>query len=268
MNESEFYRGFAWAVPKAFAAAVHACRFEQGDVLYSDPGAYDTKKRSKHPAPFHIQVLDPPRTNRASANDGEGQRFFSNWESSVTFEWMDYKTGDRRELQSTQGRLFACLWRGESDALLDLEVDGPERPYLLRDLSTRIDASTEALLRELGVSSLASTSDGRKPAKRYLFATAIDLSSDTSRVKSGLIERALAARFEVEVRSFSPVELGIDEADRFHPALEVLTLVIDCSDATKIEDALRDVLYGGGKSAGSDAGRFNVARHGCLLGLA
>ncbi len=47
MVEMELYSGFAWAVPKAFGSALHGCRFEQGDVLYSDASAYDESKRGK-----------------------------------------------------------------------------------------------------------------------------------------------------------------------------------------------------------------------------
>jgi hypothetical protein len=267
MSDPKFYAEFSWAVPKAFAAAVHACRFEQGDVLYSDSKAYDTSSRAEHPAQYHVQVLDPPRTNRATAGDGEGQRFYANWESPVTFEWMDYKNGERREQQSTQGRLFACLWRGEVEPLLDLNADGPERPCLLRDLAADVDSYSEALLAKLGEKPINDADADGKPAKRHLFAIAMDQSSDTSRSKCELIERSLAAHFDVAAQSYSPVELGLAAAGTFHPTLRVFGATIKTADANRIEAVLRDVLYAGGKAPGQEGGRFNLSRHGRLVGL-
>jgi hypothetical protein len=267
MSDPEFYAEFSWAVPKAFAAAVHACRFEQGDVLYSDSSAYDTSSRSKHPAQYHVQVLDPPRTNRATTGDGEGQRFYSNWESPVTFEWMDYNRGERREQQATQGRLFACLWRGDFEPLLDANADGPKRPRLLRDLAADVDSCSQALLAKLGEQPLDDAEADGRQAKRYLFAIAMDQSSDTSRSKCELIEHSLAAHFDVVAQAYSPVELGLAEAGSFHPTLRVFGAMIKTADANRIEEVLRDVLYAGGKAPGQEGGRFNLSRHGRLIGL-
>ena len=95
MVEMELYSGLSCAVPKAFGSALHGCRFEQGDVLYSDASAYDESKRGKRLTGYHIQVLDPPRSSRAMSGEGESQRFFANWESPARFEWMDYRGRER-----------------------------------------------------------------------------------------------------------------------------------------------------------------------------
>ena len=131
----EMYSRFSWAVPRAFAAAISACRFELGDVLYSDAACYDDSLSRDPRTGFHIQILDPPRSARAQTGDGESQRFFVNWESPVQFEWMDYGSGRSESRTSTQGRVFTCLWRGEVEGLdPDLETPDPPRPLLLRDL--------------------------------------------------------------------------------------------------------------------------------------
>ncbi len=36
-----FFSNFTWAVPKAFSDAVASCRFEEGDMLYDTPKAYE-----------------------------------------------------------------------------------------------------------------------------------------------------------------------------------------------------------------------------------
>lgn len=267
MTKPEFYAGFAWAIPTAFAAAVHACRFEQGDVLYSDPAAYDPKSRSKLPTRFHVQVLDPPRTQRATATEGESQRFFANWESPVTFEFMDYEKRECLEAESTQGRLFNCLWHGEIGPLLDPDLGSPDRPYLLRDLATRAEEFGDAILAQSGERAVEETEKRAPAVKAHWFATAIDLSSDGSRSKRDAIVQVLAPLFEIESHAYTPRQLALEEAERFHPTLEILALRIASRDATKIEEALRDALYVGGKATGREAGRFNVARHGRLIAV-
>jgi len=258
MSQLEFYPGFAWAVPRAFAAAVHACRFEQGDVLYSDPAAYSARGRKKRPAQFHIQVLDPPRTTRALAGSGEGQRFFSNWESLVRFEWKDYRSGDVAEHSSTQGQLFTCLWKGDADVLLGDRVRALERPLLLRDLQSRLDEFADGVVQRLAVG-------GKKtPEPRQLFVSAVDQSSDASRVKAQSIVSALRAQFDIEVDAFRPVDLASEAGERFHPALVVVSLTVKNDSAVELEGVLREVLYAGGK--GKD-GRFQLARHGSLREL-
>ncbi len=270
MNEMETYSGFAWAVPRAFGAAVHACRFEQGDVLYSDASAYDENPRVGPPARYHIQVLDPPRTTRALRADGEGQRFFSNWDSPVTFEWMDYH-GDRcEERSSTQGGLFTCLWKGDVGALRE-EVSGDlPRPLLLRDLQARVGDCASSLVARLDELEARGGSKQDRSVAGVMFASAIDQSSDSSRVKDASITRALEAQFSIAVHRFSPGELALAEAGLFHPALEVLGVVVASEDLAQIESVLREVLYAGGKASGTEegGGRFQLARHGCLVALA
>lgn len=264
MVEMELYSGLSWAVPKAFGSALHGCRFEQGDVLYSDASAYDESKRGKRLTGYHIQVLDPPRSSRAMSGEGESQRFFANWESPVSFEWMDYRGRERSERQSSQGGLFTCLWKGDPGAL---EEDHLPRPKLLRDLQSRVADCTSAMVEQFGKPARRGKSGKRAAGGRRLFATALDQSSDASRVKAQSIERALEAKFEVTVRQFSPAALELDQAAEFHPALEILGISIATEDDAKIERVLRDVLYAGGKAAGKEGGRFQLARHGSLVGL-
>ncbi len=265
MKLDEGFGGFAWAVPKAFGAAVHACRFEQGDVLYSDPSAYDESRAAKPPKGHHIQVLDPPRTTRALSGDGEGQRFFSNWESPVDFEWMDYKEKNRVEMRSSQGGLFTCLWKGDLEALRADRVSELPRPLLLRDLQSQLAECVGPMLGQFKRGRSGKTKKRRASGPGQLFVCAIDQSSDTSRIKGESILRALDAHFPVERRDCSPGDLALPEANRFHPALEILGIAIASRDSAKLEGVLREVLYAGGKAAGQEGGRFQLARHGTLV---
>ncbi len=273
----EFYTGFEWAVPVAFAAAVHACRFEQGDVLYSETSAYSGSKRSKRPARHHIQVLDPPRTTRALAGEGEGQRFFSNWESPVRFEWRDYRRDETCECTTTQGQLFTCLWKGDVEVLSSAGLGESERPLLLRDLQPCVESAAQALAGQLD--NEVGGAEGGQP--RHLFVVGLDLSSDASLGKAHAIESALRADAALRVETRTPRELDLEQADRFHPALAVRGYATALSEADAVERTLRRVLYAGGKDIESTGGgeganggegakrggRFQLSRHGCLRPL-
>lgn len=259
-----FYEGFAWAVPTAFAAAVHACRFEQGDVLYSDASAYADSKRTRHPARHAIQVLDPPRTARALSAEGEGQRFFSNWESTVHFDWFDYEQDRSVRCEATQGQLFRCLWRGDLDALTTPTDDADERPLLLRDLLPRVEQAGAALADALPSAAARSSREKFK----YLFSIGLDLSSDASVAKAQAIETALATRGEVEAVSRTPVELGLEDASRFHPALVVRGYASSVASEQEFAACLREVLYAGsGEATREQADRFQLTRHGAVQAL-
>jgi len=86
-------RGFAWAVARALSAAVSACRFEQGDVLYDDPAGYGPWRGAGDAPASIIQVLDPPRSARTPTGDSEGGRFQTSWLLPVTLEDLRARSG-------------------------------------------------------------------------------------------------------------------------------------------------------------------------------
>lgn len=263
-TDMEMYSRFSWAVPAAFAAAISACRFEQGDVLYSDAGAYRDSSRAKLRKGAYLQILDPPRSARAVLSEGEGQRFFVNWESPVSFEWMDFDSGRRAERSSTQGRIFSCLWRGET-SWLESSPESPEppRPFLLRDLHSRVDESIAAFEAEFAAGKKLTPSS----TKRTLFVAAIDYAGDASRVKAESVLAALRARFDLCWHDLTPEQAGIADGDCFHPALFLRGLAIETRDADAVENTLKQLLYGGSKDPKSQDARFALARHGVLAEL-
>ena len=159
----DVFPGFAWPVPRAFASAIATCRFEQGDVLYDHPIAYEGAEGSAAAAAgdweaavaalgHHIQVLDPPRSARLAPSDASGSRFLASWESPVRFELCDYRVertdAERTQtLASTQGRLFSCLWRGDPGLLAagESEAPPPLPPALARDLQGQLEQAVPAL---------------------------------------------------------------------------------------------------------------------------
>ncbi len=275
----EFYTGFAWALPRAFGPAVQACRFEQGDVLYSDREAYEASA-SAEPPRCHIQIFEPTRSTRALPGDSEGRRFHANWDSPLTLEYMDPHPGRparpsvRETIETTQGRLFTCLWWGDVRWLTSDSghPEAPPPPLLLREIHARLAEVMPALCKRASRSKWAT----------HLFAQAFDDSNDASRIKSRATLQLLESRYRTRCVDLSPEQAGLSDADRFHPTLVIRAMVLEAQDEDHVRDTLKGLLYLGG-SGGSDAGdavevgadvenkaapdRFQLARHGVLVTL-
>lgn len=251
----EWIAGFAWPVPRAFSGPVSVCRFEQGDVLYDDASGYGRWTSGDAPQTV-IQVLEPPKTARGGSGDAEGNRFQVNWGLPVTVDV--YADGAERPERrtTTQGRLFACLWRGDP-AMLDEAVSALDAPLSVRELHRRLAEAVPAFVKRL-----------RKRARRgghSLLLLAVDDASDAARVKARAIEGLLRDAFDVEALTLTPAEAGLEDADALHPALGVRGIAITTEDTAAVERCLCALLYGGGDEG---AGRFSLARHGHLGPLA
>jgi hypothetical protein len=255
----EFFEGFGWPVPVAFAAAVCGGRFEQGDVLFRESAGYEAIEGGFSGELTAIQVLLPPRGVRATPADLEGDRRQSNWDSEVTIEWIDLVRGNSEARTISQGKLLMALWKGD-EAWLEADRDDPPLPRSARELHQRLEQS------------LASFETTTAPTDGSRFVFVVDRASDASLGKARSVEAALRESGAVESRDHTPRQAGVDDGDEFHP-----TLVIRCLDlpGRSVEDVLpilRSRLYGGATrepEVGPDdqevsRDRFSVARHGLL----
>ncbi|MBW2696888.1 MAG: hypothetical protein JRE70_10480 [Deltaproteobacteria bacterium] len=263
----ELFSGFAWPVPRAFAGAVAACRFEQGDVFYSDTTGYEPWKKGGPRPAQRIQVLDPPKTARALvAGDGDGKRFFSNWRSPVE---VIRAAGDEpagAPCVTTQGRLFTGLWRGDA-SWLEGAGDDPEPPLLQRDLHKRLEEAVGFFRKRFA----------RRRGPHCLYLAAVDEASDASLAKAHGLELLLVERVGGKLAAASPVKVGLRDADVFHPALVLHAVAVPGTDPAPIENLLAGLLYAGsaggaGRVGGvgrvervEGSGRFSLSRHGLLV---
>ncbi|HKK51765.1 MAG TPA: hypothetical protein VKA74_09275 [Myxococcota bacterium] len=261
---SAFFEGFAWPVPRAFAAALGAPRFEQGDVLHLGREGYEALGREMPSGLRAIQVLEPSRSARASEPEGDRRR--QAWESEVRLEIIELDSGRSELCVTTQGKLFTALWRGD-EAWLDADREPPPVPRSARDLHAALESTREVFAaRELPAP--------RRKGCRFLYV--VDTSSDASCAKATMIEDALNALGKLEAITLAPVETGIEAADLYHPALEIRGLFVSRRSEEAVHEALRAVLYGGSGESRSDDGvnateeettpsdRFSLARHGLL----
>lgn len=251
----EWIAGFAWALPRAFTSAVSACRFEQGDVLVHDRADTGRWRAGALPKGPILQVLDPPKSNRAGSSEAEGSRFETNWDSPVCLDRYDPGSELPLRIDTTQGRLYSCLWR---DALDALDPATPDRtpPRGLRELHRQIQHAVPALR--------ARFQKRVRAGHHQLFVFATDDASDAARVKARAIETLLAEHFETESGTLAPTEADVPDAETLRPTLRLCGIAIASADAEAIERRLAGLLYGG---AGEDTARFSLSRHGHLTPL-
>jgi hypothetical protein len=249
----KFFPGMAWPVPVAFAAAISAMRFEQGDVLYRDPGAYQGLEGNNLAGQWAIQVLLPKRSARVSLGEADADRRESSWQGEVTLDLIDLEQGTSERRVVTQGKLATALFRGDQ-AWLDPEADDPPLPRSARELQQCLDQTRSSF-------------DAKQTARRGCrFIFVVDLASDASRIKAAGVEEALRATGAVERIELSPSAAGIDEASAYHPTAVVRCLVMPDRTAEAVLPALRSRLYGGASSE-STGDRFTVGRHGLLQSI-
>lgn len=263
-SEQTFFDGMAWPVPVAFAGAIAAMRFEQGDVLYRDRHAYDVLERQIPKGLSAIQVLLPKRSARSVPPESGGDRRESSWRSEVTVELIDLARGTTQTRVLTQGKLAMAIFRGE-DAWLDPDREEPPMPRSARELQ-----------RQLGQT--APCFDSRQTAKRGCrFIFVVDLASDASRLKAAGVEDVLRATGAVERIELSVGQAGIEGAQAYHPTAFVRCLVMPNRTIEEVLPILRGRLYGGASDQSdstekpdedqteeSPSDRFSVTRHGIL----
>jgi len=251
--------GLAWAVPEAFAAAVCAYRFEQGDVLYRDALGHAPLTEPIPADLTAIQLRTPPRSARALAGEADGDRRLANWQGEVELDRIELASGRVTAVRATQGRLFMVLWTGD-ESWFDPDRAEPPLPRPARELAQR--------LRDGGLVLEPPATDG--PGVRFTFV--VDLSGDASRAKAASIADALRVLGPLEIVDRSPASLGVAEGERFHPTLVVRDVVVRGAAPAEAEAALKRALYAGlhagarpvGPDGSRETERFQLARHGRL----
>ncbi len=252
-----FFEGLEWPVPTAFAAALAAFRFEQGDVLFRDPKAYDVIEGEVRSATTAIQVLHPPRSARVAPADFDGDRRRTSWQSEVRVELVDLEAGTSVVRSISQGKLLMAIWRGD-ESWLEAGREEPAIPRGARELGRQLERARGAF----------DAMQKTKKGSRFLFV--VDLASDASRVKAQAVEEALTPLGALEGIDLYPNAAGIEQAEDFHPLLLLRGLVVGGASAERVGQALRGALYSASEQSDRAPGeqpaadRFSVARHGLL----
>lgn len=245
----------AWPVPLSFAGAIAAMRFEQGDVLYRERGAYGGLRGKMPKGLSAIQVQMPQRSTRAGIVGAGGDRRLVQWQSEVTVSLIDLGSGRSEIRVLSQGKLAMALFSGD-DHWLEVHREEPPLPFSARDLQPELACS------------LAAFATRRTKGAGCCFIFVVDLAMDASRTKANLVEGALREGGAVERIDLSPADAGVADAFRFHPSLVIRGLELNGRSSEEVFPILRGCLYGGAISevdhGEAKPDRFSLARHGLL----
>jgi hypothetical protein len=250
----DFFDGFAWALPAAFADALEKCRFERGDVLYDHPDAYARDwAGARAVARRVIQVRLPQQADSGKVDKDAASVFADNWRRSAEIDLIETKDLSTRAIETTQGRLYTFLWR-DDDAALDLDTPEPTLPLMAGDLRTRLEVAAAGVAARV-------RADG--PAGLFVFP--FDHASSRLREKDLAVRGALA-----EVSGSRELEFPVEADDERGPlpTLRWKAYLLPDLDEGAVTDLLKPALYNPQGNSEGRADRFSLARHGRFLSLA
>jgi hypothetical protein len=242
MDNDIFFNGFKWPVPKEFADALAKCRFEEGDVLYSDACAYDLQwDKAKEKLHYSIQITSPMRSDGDVASSSSDGAFLSSWISPVAFELRNYKNGEIKRVNTLQGNLYMCLWEGDLS-----HTDSTRTPMLPLTIS-EIDKRLSCL--EIEKNSESQFIMAFDPTNQIL-------RTKRSKVEDALGENATSGSFSICSRSeFSGLKVL--------PTSEIVVFNIDMS-MEDAEAAIKSAVYVPAKDKKGERDNFRIRSHGLL----
>jgi hypothetical protein len=248
----DYFDGFSWAVPSAFADALALCRFEQGDVLYDTQCAYEGEWASalRH-IKYQVEVKFPLRGGSVKSSESEDSAFEDNWNSKAVIRFVDHRASSEREVTTTQGNLYSMLWSGDISALDSLSVPPPlGARHLLGRLTDVL-----ALLRQKHSRALSNSA---------VFVMPFDHTSKLLRSKLRTVESALqtlgAKRDAMAVR-----DLEIEGSSSFAPTTSVVWFAMSSEYKSEtVTNLLKKHIHKPSKDKKTARENFNVKTHGLL----
>ena len=255
MSDKEYFTGFAWAVGKAFKDALASCHFEQGDVLYDTPKAYEgTWSDALQHLKFSIQVKFPPGGTKTQREQDVDSIFENNWRQRVEVDLWEYPSKKKRSVVTTQGRLYMTLWEGEL-SFLNLGTPEPPVPTLPREALKELAAAEKYVVQKYGKADCIPPSVSLCPmTRRERFYER----------KGEKLRVCLKGEFPFRLDYVLPRELGLPKASSYLPTLNIACFIIDTSETNRVYSCLKSALYSrAGKQTGAD--RFRLEVHGCMV---
>lgn len=245
----EFFSGFKWAVPVAFSDAVALCRFEEGDILYDTPEAYDEEwgKASKH-IEYSMQVRYPARAT-GSARANEGSVFASNWKSEVRVDlYKRLERTDVGQIETTQGRLYTALWKGDT-TILKRNTEEPQIPFTVQQVTRNLTEVSDT---------------AKKLSTEYpVFVMARDLSNPISREKYFQIFSKLKKHLVGEPRLLRPESAGLNDWVNTAPTIEIAFFITNGVSAEQLHNLVKEAVYVPAKDATKDT--FRISAYGAIF---
>lgn len=253
--ESEYFNGFKWALPKSFADALSKCLFEVGDVIYDTPKAYSLSwGDAMNFIKYSIQIKSISAINIFLDDKNNESAFFENWDSEVIFDFYSYPSLEKKEIKSTQGRLYSFLWKGDDHYILT-KNSTVEKPIMLKSVFKNNSDYQINISKKV------------KARSDFIFYFPIDVATESYNEKTQKIIRSFkhnSNSITYILKSYTPQELNLNLAIAFCPTIQFIVFEINGS-STVINEALKSALYTPSKNKKSDKEYFRLKSHGILL---
>jgi hypothetical protein len=254
---SPHLNGFAWHVTEAFCDPLSKCLLEEGDTVHQEALMYES-----WPPPAGsktIQITKPKRGTNLSSDKESKNAFESGWLSECELDlmvWQEHGKVSKARYVTTQGRLYSCLWRGDTELLDQNLTPQPAIPQLLAD--------SKKLLRALSKENLQIRREyipAPLRAKKTIFALATDKTSSITKQKLVKLDATLAAKFDYAVTDIQANEF-FSSCD-FCPTAYVTLIAFldDCHEEVALR--IKAALYNPDPKAKNQ--KFSLSAHGVFL---
>lgn len=247
-----FFSNFSWAVPQAFSDAAALCRFEEGDILYDTQKAYEGswKDASRH-INYSLQVRYPVSATSNEIVGNKGSVFEKNWNSTVKIDlYQKLKKVDVGQIETTQGRLYTVLWKGDLE-VLDTNSKNPTLPLRVREVTTHLNQCKE--------------DNFTIPAEGPVFAMAQDSSNQVSCEKLRKVHKQLYKYLSTdEPIKITPEKFGLKNWEQVSPTLDIAIFPVNSINTRELESLIKTALYVPSQKTGND--RFKISAHGAIFG--
>jgi hypothetical protein len=254
-----YFSGFAWALPQAFLVPLSECRFEEGDVIYDSYRAYEEPwEDSIHYINYSIQIQHPMRGTVSKIDSDKDSVFTDNWYQDVEFELTDYKSNTKKNVKSTQGRLYSLFWKGDL-SVIDEANPSPSIPSLPRAAMNHLQKTVPFFKSKILASKLMNVD--------HLFIMPYDPTNDLLKLKQIKVNDALSRQFTLKNLCLTPQEAGLKYVNDFLPTFLIYCVAITSQEKTKIRDVLKDALYVPSSNKKTSKERFRLETHGYLADL-
>jgi len=249
---NNYFPGFEWAIPSAFADALGACQFSRGDTLYSSSLAYREWNKEFYEMArglYAIRILSP----EAKPAPPSPSLFGNNWNTQAEVEV--YKIGEQEDVKrfiTTQGRIYSLLWRGDR-TILDPSTSVPQLPHQAAHLMKALEGIK---------STLSKLIMGKVSDARYFFALPHDVCNQLLDGKCQKLVYGLNRTHNVSVMDVSVATLPVPEASRVVPTVSLKVFVFKNDDESAIRESLKGFLYVQAADRKSNTDKFRINAHG------
>jgi hypothetical protein len=255
-QEMEFFDAFDWAVPKGFKEPLAFCRFEQGDRLYDTPLAYQKWRDALEHIKLSIQVKLPERAPVKKAEEDADSVFAANWNQRAEIELTIYPKQEKRNIQTTQGRIFMAVWKGDIDILSE-DIPAPAIPELPKTLIM------DGLLQQLQPCIQRLTADEHF-MNPVIFVLPYDETRELYNDKFHKVKTALAKCGDFNIRLVSPEQAGLYRPNGFVPTMSLAFFIVQNTSRDEVFELLKKALYVPSKTKKTEKEFFRINAHGCL----